>query len=108
MPHPDPFQLGRHFRLAPCEAWSRAAPTVNPPPVEQIAEAVGALPVPVGYAAVPAAAVWFFDTAMNTANIPDPQESGLVVLVSADGDVVRFAVPDAPAAELRTSIGALH
>lgn len=73
---------------------------LNPRPVSAIEQEAGALPVPVGYAAVPLSAVWFLDAAGNT-GAESPWDSGVVAFVDATGTVVRFAAPSLPDAQAR-------
>ena len=71
----------------------------TPRPVADIEREAGALPVPVGYAAVPLSAVWFLDAAANTG-----AEVGLdgcvIAFVDGTGQVTHFALPSTPDAQL--------
>ncbi|TPG18145.1 hypothetical protein [Pedococcus bigeumensis] len=98
-------------RLQPLLATSPSHPTLlglvtdptgdkfNPRPVADIERAAGALPVPVGYAAVPLSAVWFLDAASNT-GVDVGMDGCVVAFVDAAGAVVHFATPSTPDGQL--------
>ena len=72
---------------------------LDPRPVAAIEQEAGALPVPVGYAAVPLSAVWFLDSASNT-GVEVGMDGCVVAFVDASGAVMRFAAPTTPDAQL--------
>jgi hypothetical protein len=71
----------------------------NPRPVAEIEKEAGALPVPVGYAAVPLSAVWFLDSASNT-GVEVGLDGCVVAFVDQSGAVMHFATPSTPDAQL--------
>jgi hypothetical protein len=71
----------------------------NPRPVAEIEKEAGALPVPVGYAAVPLSAVWFLDSASNR-GVEVGLDGCVVAFVDASGAVLQFATPSTPDAQL--------
>ena len=72
----------------------------NPRPVADVEKDAGALPVPVGYAAVPGSAVWFLDAAANT-GVEVELDGCIVAFVDQSGAVTHFALPSTPVAQLR-------
>ncbi len=98
-------------RLQPLMAKAPSHPTLlglvtdptgdkfNPRPVAEIEKKAGALPVPVGYAAVPLAAVWFLDSASNR-GVEVGLDGCVVAFVDESGTVIRFAAPSTPDAQL--------
>jgi hypothetical protein len=70
--------------------WKVFGSKDTPAPVAVIEREVGEVSVPVGYAAIPRPAVWFFDTAEVEAT-----ESGVIAFVNADGVLVRHIRTDA-------------
>ena len=105
-------------RLEPLLATTPSHPTLlglvtdptgdkfNPRPVADIERETGALPVPIGYAAVPLSAVWFLDSASNT-GVDVGLDGCVIAFVDASGAVTRFAVPATPDAQLTESARAL-
>ena len=97
-------------RLQPLVAKAPSQPTLlglvsdptgdkfNPRPVTVIERQAGRLPAPVGYAAVPMSAVWFLDAANNSGG--SALDTGTIAFVDPAGDVVRFAPPSTPDAQL--------
>lgn len=71
----------------------------NPRPIGDIEKEAGALPAPVGYAAVPLSAVWFLDSASNT-GVDVGLDGCVVAFVDKSGAVVHFTVPATPDAQL--------
>lgn len=97
-------------RLRPLVAKAPSHPTLlglvtdptgdkfNPRPVKDIEREAGPLPAAVGYAAVPMSAVWFLDAAADSGGTP--LDSGTIAFVDRAGDVVEFAQPSTPEAQL--------
>jgi hypothetical protein len=83
--------------------WKPFGSKTAPAPVAQIESQAGNLPVPVGYAAIPRPAVWFFDIAEAS-----PAETGVIAFVNADGDLVRHLRTDAPDDAIVTALGLLR
>ena len=71
----------------------------KPRPVAEIEKEAGALPVPVGYAAVPLSAVWFLDSASNR-GVEVGLDGCVLAFVDESGAVVHFATPSTPDAQL--------
>ena len=71
----------------------------HPRPIRDIEKEAGALPAPVGYAAVPLSAVWFLDSASNT-GVDVGLDGCVVAFVDKSGAVVHFTVPATPDAQL--------
>ncbi|MGC5022239.1 hypothetical protein [Micromonospora sp. DT47] len=83
--------------------WKPFGSKDAPAPIAEIEQEAAHVPVPVGYAAIPRPAVWFFDMAEV-----DPAQSGVIAFVNADGTVIRHvrtnATHDAIAAALDTLV----
>jgi hypothetical protein len=76
---------------------------MNPSPIEEVAARVPPFPVPVGYAAPPVPAVWFYDSAANLTGITD-YDAVVIAVVDAHGEVTRFLPaldPDSAARAVR-------
>jgi hypothetical protein len=71
----------------------------HPRPVTEIEKEAGALPVSVGYAAVPLSAVWFLDSAGNR-GVEVGLDGCVVAFVDRSGAVMHFAAPSTPDAQL--------
>jgi hypothetical protein len=71
----------------------------KPRPVAALEKEAGALPVPVGYAAVPLSAVWFLDSASNR-GVDVGLDGCVVAFVDESGAVEQFATPSTPDAQL--------
>lgn len=71
--------------------WKPFGSKDAPAPIAQIEEEVGQVSVPVGYAAIPRPAVWFFDMAEV-----DAAKSGVIAFINADGAVISHVRTDAP------------
>ena len=82
--------------------WKPFSSKESPPPIEQIEKEAGATPVPVGYAAIPQPAVWFFDRAEV-----DPAQAGVIAFVNAGGDLVHHLPTDAPTGKIATALADL-
>lgn len=84
--------------------WTPFGSKDAPAPIAEIEQEAGKVPVPVGYAAIPRPAVWFFDMAGV-----DVAQSGVIAFVNADGAVIRHVRTNAPddaiAAALATLAG---
>jgi hypothetical protein len=89
----------------PSSGWygNRSAQSQHRRPIEQIESEAGNLPVPVGYAAIPRPAVWFFDIAEAS-----PVQTGVIAFVNADGDLVRHLRTDAPDDAIVVALGLLR
>ncbi|WP_157746249.1 hypothetical protein [Micromonospora inositola] len=70
--------------------WKPFGSKEAPAPIAEIEQEAGQVPVPVGYAAIPRPAVWFFDMAEV-----DAAQAGVIVFVNADGVVTRHVRTDA-------------
>jgi hypothetical protein len=70
--------------------WKPFGSKSNPAPIASIEQEAGDAPVPVGYAATPQPAVWFFDVAEL-----DSAQTGIIAFVNAKGDVIRHVRTDA-------------
>jgi hypothetical protein len=77
---------------------SKAAPA----PITDVEQEIGDLPVPVGYAAVPQPAVWFFDMAEL-----DATATGVIAFVDADGDLIHHLRTDASDSAIRAALDQL-
>lgn len=78
----------------------------NPTPIEQLSARVPPFPVPVGYAAPPLPAAWFYDSAANTTGTTDYQ-SVVIAVVDAHGEVTRYLPaldPDSAARAVRAAL----
>jgi hypothetical protein len=79
--------------------WKPFGSKVAPAPIAVIEQEAGNVPVPVGYAAIPRPAVWFFDKAsqafFNDPAQVDPGKTGVIAFVNAEGEVVRILRTDA-------------
>ncbi|MGW3608013.1 hypothetical protein [Micromonospora sp. NPDC005161] len=71
--------------------WKPFGSKDAPAPIAEIEQEAGQVTVPVGYAAIPRPAVWFFDMAEV-----DAAQSGVIAFVNADGTVIRQVRTDAP------------
>ncbi|WP_446220510.1 hypothetical protein [Micromonospora sp. IBHARD004] len=71
-------------------AWKPFGSKDAPAPIAEIEQEAGRVPVPVGYAAIPRPAVWFFDMTEV-----DPAQSGVIAFVDADGTVIGHVRTDA-------------
>ena len=63
---------------------------MNPTPIEELSARVPPFPVPVGYAASPLPAVWFYDSAANITGRHRLPVRGDRGAVDAYGEVTRF------------------
>jgi hypothetical protein len=77
-------------------------------PIDELEDEVGQLPGPVGYAAEPLPAVWFFDSASNTGQVTDGWDSGLIAFVNSSGAVSRYAPMNTPTSELQAATDGLN
>ncbi|MET8311268.1 hypothetical protein [Micromonospora sp. NPDC005173] len=71
--------------------WKPFGSKDAPAPIAEIEQEAGQVTVPVGYAAIPRPAVWFFDMAEV-----DAAQSGVIAFVNVDGAVIRQVRTDAP------------
>ena len=83
--------------------WKPFGSKEAPAPIGRIEREAGNLPVPVGYAAIPRPAVWFFDIAQAS-----PADSGVIAFVNAEGDLVRHLRSDAPDDAIVVALGSLR
>jgi hypothetical protein len=83
--------------------WKPFGLKTAPAPIEQIESEAGNLSVPVGYAAIPRPAVWFFDIAEASA-----VQTGVIAFVNADGDLIRHLRTDAPDDAIVLALGLLR
>jgi len=79
--------------------WKPFGSKEFPAPIEEIEKEAGAIPVPVGYAAIPQPAVWFFDRAEV-----NPAQAGVIAFVNAAGDLVDHLPTDAPTGKIATAL----
>jgi hypothetical protein len=79
--------------------WKPFGSKDAPAPIAVIEQEAGNVPVPVGYAATPRPAVWFFDNMgqafFNDIAQVDPAQTGVIAFVNAEGDVIRLLRTDA-------------
>jgi hypothetical protein len=74
----------------------------NPRPLADLEHEAGdAVPAPVGYAAIPLPAVWFFDGAANTGQVDDGMDAGVIAFVDASGEVRTYLPIDASDSRLQ-------
>jgi hypothetical protein len=76
--------------------WKPFGSKDAPAPIGEIEREAGQLAVPVGYAAIPAPAVWFFDYVQM-----DPAKTGVIAFVGKDSRVVRVIRSGTGAPDLR-------
>jgi hypothetical protein len=74
----------------------------GPAPIAAIERETGDVSVPVGYAAFPQPAVWFFDTAEI-----DPAEAGVIAFVNAEGVLIGHVRTDADDDAIRDALALL-
>jgi hypothetical protein len=79
--------------------WKVFGSKFTPAPIAAIEEEAGDVSVPVGYAAIPRPAVWFFDEAEV-----DSAESGVIAFVNAEGLLVRHIRTDASSDAIATGL----
>ena len=84
------------------------APKGDPPPIADVEARAGTLPVPVGYAAEPLPAVWFFDAASNRGEFERGLDEGVAAVVDESGAVLRFVPLDAPPEKVAESLALLQ
>jgi hypothetical protein len=82
--------------------WKPFGSKDAPAPIAAIEQETGDVSVPVGYAAIPRPAVWFFDMAEI-----DPAQAGVIAFVDAEGVLIRHARTDADDDAIRTALKAL-
>jgi len=82
--------------------WKPFGSKDAPAPIGEIEREAGKLTVPVGYAAIPRPAVWFFDMAQASSAGP-----GVIAFVDANGDLVRHLRTDAPDAAIADALRSL-
>ena len=91
--------------------WKPFGSKDAPAPIAVIEQEAGNVPVPVGYAAIPRPAVWFFDNAgqafFDDPAQVDPGRTGVIAFVDAKGDVVRILRTDAGDGPIADALGAL-
>ncbi|MGR6319087.1 hypothetical protein Q2K19_30520 [Micromonospora soli] len=82
--------------------WKPFGSKDAPAPIAEIEQEAGQVAVPVGYAAIPRPAVWFFDMAEV-----DAAQSGVIAFVNADGTLIRHVRTDAPDSAIADALGRL-
>jgi hypothetical protein len=82
--------------------WKPFGSKVAPAPIALIEQEAGTVPAPVGYAAIPRPAVWFFDLAEA-----DPAKTGVIAFVNGEGNVIRHLTTDATNEDIAAALHAL-
>lgn len=83
-------------------------PKGRPRAIGELEREAGTLPAPVGYAADPTPAVWFFDSASNVGQGGREWGSGVIAFVGSSGAVTAFVPMGAQAGELQAAAAGLE
>jgi hypothetical protein len=83
--------------------WKPFGSKDTPAPIALIEQEAGTVPAPIGYAAVPRPAVWFFDNLAQA----DPAKTGVIAFVNGEGNVIRHLTTDATNEDMAAALHAL-